>query len=529
VNSPPVLDPIGNKTVNELTLLTFNATAYDSDGDPLTFSLDSSAPPGASISEAGIFTWTPTEEQGPGTYTIRIIVSDANLIDYEDITITVNEVNSAPVLDPIGPKSINELELLTFNATATDSDIPVQTLTFSIGKGAPDGASITDTGIFTWTPTEEQGPGNYTIRVIVSDGLLFDYEDVSVTIYEIHIHDIAIINVVASPTDVISGQVVNIVVTVKNQGTVTETFNVTVFCNENFIETRTVTNLAPGDQRLLEFAWNTRGVTEASYAIRAEASTVSGEINLNNNRYTGNSIKVNAQTSFQTFKTFDWITALSYALPLILSLIFLTVLKLKSKKKTKPSTEKKTEAFSQLFGMTHKQMIGKKMLLEIDPTLDYYRVLSSFISEAKNSGEPLFILTNKNSTLHSTFSGDPDVKFLLLTSKTSSPQHINNKETLLPASDLSVLLEAFIRIQKVKTKKNINILIDNLSDIILRCGFEKTYKFTRYLLEAISSPKITALFLFNPRAHETVVSSSIRGLFRDQLAYTKSGPKVGTL
>ena len=530
VNSPPVLGPIGNKTVDELTPLTFTATASDPDVPPqtLTFSLGAGAPAGASINAStGVFTWTPTEAQGPGVYTIRVIVSDSSLTDYEDVSVTVNEVNVAPVLDLIGPKSVNELELLTFTATATDSNIPAQALTFSLGPGAPEGASINaTTGVFSWTPTEAQGPGNYTIRVVVSDGSLTDYEDISVSVYEVHIHDVAVINVTASPTNVISGQVVGVTVIVKNQGTAIETFNVAIFYNETIIETKTVNGLAAGDQRTLEFTWNTAGVTEASYRIRAVADSVSGETDTNNNTYTAAIVTVNTQASLPPF---DWVTALLYMLPVLFGFLFLLGLGFKRKKKTKPHIEKKTDAFSQQFGMTHQQMVGKKMLLEIDPTTNYQKALSSFVAEAKNNGEPLLILTNKNSTLHSAFSEAANVKFLLLTSKTSSPQQINEKENLLPASDLSVLLDAFVRMQKAEMGKTINLLFDSLSDIIVRCGFEKSYKFTRFLLEAIASPKTTALFLFNPVAHELSISSSIRGLFQNHLAYAKSGPKVGTL
>jgi len=238
------------------------------------------------------------------------------------------------------------------------------------------------------------------------------------------------------------------------------------------------------------------------------------------------SMNVSAQTSLRPF---DWLTALLFIVPVLFGLLFLLGITRKRKRRPKPQIEKETDAFSQQFGMTHQQMTGKKMLLEIDPTSKYHKVLSSFVSEARNNSELLFIQTNKNSALHSTLSEANDIKFLLLTPKASSPQQINENETLLPASDLSVLLDAFVRIQKSETEKTTNLLLDNISDIILRCGFEKTYKFTRFLLETISSAKTTALFVFNPTAHDQVISSSIRGLFQNQFAYTKNGPKVGTL
>ena len=76
---------------------------------------------------AALFTWTPTEAQGPGDYTFDVCVVDDGvppLQDCETITITVNEVNVAPVLDPIGDQTIDEAVALTFTATATDADLP---------------------------------------------------------------------------------------------------------------------------------------------------------------------------------------------------------------------------------------------------------------------------------------------------------------------------------------------------------------------------------------------------------------------
>ena len=228
-----------------------------------------------------------------------------------------------------------------------------------------------------------------------------------------------------------------------------------------------------------------------------------------------------------TFPSLNWETILLYMLPVPFAVLFLLFLGLRRRKNSKPRVQKKLDTFSGQFGMRHGQMVGKKMLLEIDPTSDYNMALSSFVSEAKSSGEPLFIVTNKNSALHSVFSEAGNVSFLLLTSKTHYAQRISERETLLPASDLSLLLDTCTRIQKGQKGKTVNLLFDNLSDIILRCEFEKTYKFTRLLLEAISSPKTTALFVFIPTAHDREISSSIRGLFQHQLSYTKDGPKIG--
>ena len=188
VGSPPVLDPIGNKTVDEGIQLSFTATATDADlpAQPLTFSLGAGAPTGAAITAGGVFTWTPTEAQGPDTHDITVVVSDGVSTDTETITVTVNEVNVAPVLGAIGNRTVNELALFTFTATATDADLPAQSRTFSLGAGAPAGAAITSGGVFTWTPTEAQGPGSYPITVAVTDSYGgTDSETITVTVNEV--------------------------------------------------------------------------------------------------------------------------------------------------------------------------------------------------------------------------------------------------------------------------------------------------------------------------------------------------------
>ena len=70
------------------------------------------------------FTWTPSEAQGPDSYTFDVVVTDDGtpvLNDFETITVTVNEVNVAPILGAVGDQTVDEQTLLTFTATATDA------------------------------------------------------------------------------------------------------------------------------------------------------------------------------------------------------------------------------------------------------------------------------------------------------------------------------------------------------------------------------------------------------------------------
>jgi len=77
---------------------------------------------------------------------------------------------SAPVLAAIPAQAIGELALLSFTASAADPDIPGDQITFSLDAGAPPGAAIDpETGVFTWIPTEAQGPGVYSVTVRATD------------------------------------------------------------------------------------------------------------------------------------------------------------------------------------------------------------------------------------------------------------------------------------------------------------------------------------------------------------------------
>ena len=196
INKAPILNLVGDKSIDEKVALTFTATASDVDlpTQTLAFSLEAgtlgAVPAGAAITSGGAFSWTPTEAQGAGDYTFDVCVSDGELDDCETITVTVAEINEAPVLGSIGAKEIDEEVALTFTATAIDVDLPIQTLTFSLADGTagdiPAGASITAGGVFSWTPTEAQGADEYTFDVCVSDGEMNDCETITITVNEVN-------------------------------------------------------------------------------------------------------------------------------------------------------------------------------------------------------------------------------------------------------------------------------------------------------------------------------------------------------
>ena len=170
VNTAPVLAAISDKTVDEQTALIFTNTATDSDspGQRLLYSLDSGAPVGATVNATnGVFRWIPTEAEGPSTNMVTLRVTDngwTNKSDSKTFTIIVNEVNRKPDLAEIRSVRLNPGSLLLMALSASDEDVPANTLTFSLESGYPAGASMTPTGVFSWRPSDAQ---YWTTNVIV--------------------------------------------------------------------------------------------------------------------------------------------------------------------------------------------------------------------------------------------------------------------------------------------------------------------------------------------------------------------------
>ena len=186
VNRPPVLTDIGDREVDESELLTFQLEATDPDGDNLTFEAEN-LPAGANL-VGDVFSWTPGYDQA-GVYEGVIFRvrddGDPSLTDEETITITVNNVNAAPVLAEIGDQEIDEGEGLVFQIIADDPDD--DNLTFE-AENLPEGAVLA-ANLFSWTPGYDQA-GVYedvTIRVWDDgDPRLSDEETITITVNNIN-------------------------------------------------------------------------------------------------------------------------------------------------------------------------------------------------------------------------------------------------------------------------------------------------------------------------------------------------------
>jgi len=185
-NTPPVLSPIGDKSVDEGMLLSFVISATDDDlGDVLTYSA-ADLPAGAFFDpNTRAFGWIPAEDQD-GTHPIAFTFSDGTDAVTETITITVGEVNQSPSLAPIGDRTASVGNLLSLTISATDADLVgglPNTLTYS-ATDLPAGATFDpDTQTFAWAPSAAQ-MGTHDVTFGVGDGVATDFETIAITVVE---------------------------------------------------------------------------------------------------------------------------------------------------------------------------------------------------------------------------------------------------------------------------------------------------------------------------------------------------------
>lgn len=175
-NGIPIIDPIADIKTNELRRISFLVTARDTDDPPhgLTFSLEPGAPEGAAIGDSsGLFTWRPTETNGPGVYAITVKVTDNGSPPQSattNFTVIVNEVNRRPGLR-IREQWVKATNTLSFEVGYHDGDIPTNVVSYSTIGPVPEGLTVDrNLGIVTWTPTEAQASSNpYRVTIEAFD------------------------------------------------------------------------------------------------------------------------------------------------------------------------------------------------------------------------------------------------------------------------------------------------------------------------------------------------------------------------
>ena len=109
---------------------------------------------------------------GPGTYEIWTVVTDTGvppLSATNSFKVTVNEVNSPPVLQSLTDAILSGGEAFTFLNSASDNDKPANSITYQLIEAPPGAAIDANNGLVTWTPEPGQVPSTNVFTTVATD------------------------------------------------------------------------------------------------------------------------------------------------------------------------------------------------------------------------------------------------------------------------------------------------------------------------------------------------------------------------
>lgn len=175
-NSAPTISTIATTLVGfEDTNFSIDVTAGDPDGDPVTVTvtLDSGAPAPAWVTfdpDAGQLIASPTEADGPSITDVVIVVDDGQAQASVPLSIEVLEENAAPTIAPIPPQVVTVGDTVSFAIPGNDTDLPANTLNYSV-SALPVGLALdTSTGIISGVVSPAAVGSTTTNIQLVDDG-----------------------------------------------------------------------------------------------------------------------------------------------------------------------------------------------------------------------------------------------------------------------------------------------------------------------------------------------------------------------
>jgi hypothetical protein len=208
--------------------------------------------------------------------TIPVVARNPGTVTLSSLNVSLNVNNS--LLESESIDSLDPYAQKTFYATWNTT-------------GLPDGNYTITASVQTFPHEADLSDNSYTTTV----------ELATPPPMPVCIHDIQVENVTCSKNEVYQGEIVNIEVTVRNDGNFTESTSVGAFYNSTVVQKENVTELAPAIERVLLFEWNTTNVPVGTYQISATANPVEGETHIEDNTYHDGSVEIKSRAPAPTF------------------------------------------------------------------------------------------------------------------------------------------------------------------------------------------------------------------------------------
>ncbi len=146
----------------------YDVQCSDPEGAAVTLRVGAADTCGGQL-QGTVYAWTPDEDRGGTECELILLCANPEATERQSVRVSVRETNVAPVLDALTPIAADAGESGAQQLSATDADVPAQTLTFTIDAtscGFP--VTISPVGLLEYECTST---GSCAATVQVSDGL----------------------------------------------------------------------------------------------------------------------------------------------------------------------------------------------------------------------------------------------------------------------------------------------------------------------------------------------------------------------
>jgi hypothetical protein len=167
------------------------------------------------------------------------------------------------------------------------------------------------------------------------------------------------------------------------------------------------------------------------------------------------------------------------------------------------------------------------ILMEFDPSSPYEAAVRDFAQEHLASGGQVLAFTSKASPISNALGGSNGIRLFIMSERASpASSDPDKRETLIIHNDPDLILNFLGQSLKEETPRMKSVIFDNLSNMILLLGVEKTYKFAKRANEMLFDSGAGSLFLLISGAHEDRTRTAIESIFRRIILFDRAGMKV---
>jgi len=185
-----------------------------------------------------------------------------------------------------------------------------------------------------------------------------------------------------------------------------------------------------------------------------------------------------------------------------------------------------TDPFSSMVELDHQKIRGSIILLEYETSSNYEAMVDKFLAEGISNAELCVLFTTKSSKLYRAIKGKRMIKIIAASSLISVPDELPDGEMQIPDKELGLVAAVLSDFIDNSKNSGASFDFDSIAELIRGERWEQVYSGIKQLIDLLSVPNATALFLANVNTMEPRFLGALHGAFALQLRLDNQGLKA---